>query len=215
MTDAGILILDDHDYGRHREQTYRTDKSHSSIAYILIFLVVIAIIGCCICIGGLVFCLAKRRSSGAGFNRVPTAETNPAQEKTTAVSIPIKETEANETNLFPSGIWSGRYFQYDQWNGPSNFSLSFDSSSFTIDGRGSDDIGDFNLTGRYSTATKEIELLKKYQRNTGDESENFGHTVTIEVTWDGDKQLFLGQWYVDTDSYRDEDRYELQFRNPF
>jgi hypothetical protein len=215
MTDVCILILDDYKNEKHRQRTYKTEKSHSSLAYILIFLVVIGVIGCCICAGGLFFWLTKRCRSDAGFDKVPTTETNTAQETTKAVSIPIEETEANDANLFPSGVWSGRYFQYDQWHGPSNFSLSFDPSSFTIDGSGSDDIGAFNLTGRYSTTTKEIELVKKYQHGTGDESENFGHNVTIEVNWDNDKQLFLGNWYVNTDSYRDEDQYELQFRNPF
>ena len=161
MTDACIVILDDHNYGNRRQQAYQTDKSRSSIANILIFLVVIAIVGCCICAGGLFFCLVKRRRSDGGFNRVPTTETTTAQETTKAVGIPIKETntaqettkavsipiketntaqkrqrllvylsketETNDANLFRSGVWSGRYyFQYDQWNGPSNFSLSFD-----------------------------------------------------------------------------------------
>ncbi len=120
----------------------------------------------------------------------------------------------NSANIFQSGIWSGRYCQYEEWHDPRQFSLLFDSHSFTIIGTGSDDVGAFTVSGKYSTTTNEIELIKTYQQGTGDEKENLGHSVTIEVTWDPEKQLFAGNWYVDTSSYRDDDLFELKFQKP-
>ncbi len=120
----------------------------------------------------------------------------------------------NSENIFQSGIWSGRYYQNENWHDPRQLSLSFDSNSFTIIGNGSDDVGAYNVSGRYSTTTNEIELIKTYQLGTGDEQENLGHSVTIEVTWDPEKQLFAGNWYLNKSSYRDEDLFELKFQKP-
>ncbi|CAF4719639.1 unnamed protein product [Rotaria sp. Silwood1] len=83
-----------------------------------------------------------------------------------------------------------------------------------INGHGSDEIGVYTVTGKYSTKTNEIELIKTYQSNTGDSNENLGHQVTIEVTWNPDERQFTGKWYVDTSMFSGEDAFELKFERP-
>lgn len=202
-------------YGDKHQQRrpYETTEGHGfSLKYLFAFLFIISIICCCVCIGGGIFLLKKKLTSSQGYNPASTTEPE-KQNNSEYVAIPMNQTDHSQTDLFRSGIWSGRYFQYDQWHGPSNFSLSFDSSSSTINGSGSDGVGAFNISGKYSTETKEIELVKTYKAGTGDQTENLGHSVTIEVTWDPAKQLFAGNWYVDTSSYRGDDLFELQFKN--
>ncbi|CAF2853102.1 unnamed protein product [Rotaria sp. Silwood2] len=212
-TDVHIFVTGGH-YNRGRQRPHATTDHHSSLGnmlYFILFLVTVVIIGCCI--GGccLIYRFKTRSGSNTTFTNVPTNEPPSEQQTTKFTSIPIDKTALNNMNIFSSGIWSGRYFQYGRWHDPQQLSLSFDPNSFTINGHGSDDVGAYTVTGRYSTTTNEIELEKTYQQGTGDERENFGHLVTIEVTWNPEKQLFDGNWYVDKSSFRDEDLFELKF----
>ncbi|CAF1313922.1 unnamed protein product [Adineta steineri] len=123
----------------------------------------------------------------------------------------------NETNvkssdsLFSSGQWISRYFQYKQWHGPHLFSLFFNHKQQKVTGSGEDDVGEFSIDGIYSLNTRRIALTKKYQKGTGNSSQNLGHTVNIQLKWDSQKQLFHGKWYVKTKKYQGEDKFELQF----
>ncbi|CAM4825604.1 unnamed protein product [Rotaria magnacalcarata] len=199
---------------RDRQRPQRTGGHHSSLTnvfYVILFLFIAIIVSCCICGCCLLYKCKSKSTSNTTFTSVPNKEPTSEQPPTAFTSIPIEETAVNNVNIFQSGVWSGRYFQYEAWHDPQQLWLSFDSNSFTINGHGSDDVGRYTVTGKYSTTTNEIELIKKYQQGTGDEEENFGHSVTIEVTWDSKKHLFSGNWYVDTNSYRDEDIFELKF----
>ena len=198
-----------------KKNTHHSSGHHWSLTYILLFLLVLTIIGCCLC--GcciIIYVFKKKFPSNHAFTQVATTESDAKQQAPKSTSIQIDTAEENASNIFRSGLWSGRYYQYDQWHEPSKFFLSFDSNSFTINGNGSDDVGRFSIVGKYSTATKEIELQKKYEQGTGDQGENLGHSVTIEVTWNLEQQSFIGNWYVNTNSYSDDDRFELKFENP-
>ncbi|CAF3547321.1 unnamed protein product [Rotaria sp. Silwood1] len=133
---------------------------------------------------------------------------------TKGISVPAEETSVDNVDIFQSGVWSSRYYQYEKWHEPQEFLLSFYSESFTVNGHGSDEIGVYTVTGKYSTKTNEIELIKTYQSNTGDSNENLGHQVTIEVTWNPDERQFTGKWYVDTSMFSGEDAFELKFERP-
>ncbi|CAF1469126.1 unnamed protein product [Adineta steineri] len=117
----------------------------------------------------------------------------------------------NLDSLFSSGQWMSRYFQYKQWHGPHLFSLFFNHKQQKVTGSGEDDVGEFSIDGIYSLNTRRIALTKKYQKGTGNSSQNLGHTVIIQIKWDSQKQLFDGKWYVKTNKYQGEDRFELQF----
>ncbi|CAF3648855.1 unnamed protein product [Adineta steineri] len=127
------------------------------------------------------------------------------------------DSTGNETNvkssdsLFSSGQWISRYFQYKQWHGPHLFSLFFNHKQQKVTGSGEDDVGEFSIDGIYSLNTRRIALTKKYQKGTGNSSQNLGHTVIIQIKWDSQKQLFDGKWYVKTNKYQGEDKFELQF----
>jgi len=113
-------------------------------------------------------------------------------------------------NLFQSGIWSSRYYQYNTWHGPAQFSLFFDPLSTNITGSGTDDVGTFTIDGTYSTESHRIGLTKKYKLGTGNQKENLGHEVTIQLTWNSHNNQFEGKWYVQTSKYNGEDKFELK-----
>ncbi|CAF1403845.1 unnamed protein product [Adineta steineri] len=80
-----------------------------------------------------------------------------------------------------------------------------------VTGSGSDDIGVFTIDGTYSTETNRIDLIKTYQLGTGNSLENFGHQVTIQLTWDKTNSQFEGTWNIETDRYCDNGICELKF----
>jgi hypothetical protein len=132
----------------------------------------------------------------------------------TFVSLPISKQhkyEPCDISDFQSGIWSSRYFQYGKWHGPYQFSLSFDPRSEKVTGSGSDDVGTFTINGIYSVEASCLVLAKKYQAGTGNRSENLGHQVTIQLTWNAQNNQFEGKWYVQINKYYDEDKFELKF----
>jgi hypothetical protein len=138
----------------------------------------------------------------------------PVPENTTLINLDqqnANEQKVNDVTLFQSGIWLARYLQYDEWHGPHQFSLVFDHQSMKVRGSGSDDIGIFKIRGIYSNKTNEISLTKRYQPNTDDPSENFEHTVSIELTWNEDSEQFEGKWYVETSEYHGQNAFELIF----
>jgi hypothetical protein len=81
----------------------------------------------------------------------------------------------------------------------------------TITGSGTDDVGTFTVDGIYSVKTSRVGLTKRYQAGTGDPSENLGHQVTIQLTWNTQNNRFEGKWYVQTSKYHGENKFELKF----
>ncbi|CAF1504515.1 unnamed protein product [Adineta steineri] len=46
---------------------------------------------------------------------------------------------------------------------------------------------------------------------TGGQSQNFGHEVIIQLTWNEKNNKFEGDWYVQTKKYYGEDKFQLKF----
>jgi hypothetical protein len=122
----------------------------------------------------------------------------------------IDKQEAYNVTPYQSGIWSSRYYQYTGWHGPYQFSLSFDAQSMKVTGSGTDDVGTFIIDGTYSVEIHRMDLIKKYQIGTGNPLDNFGHEVTIQLTWNADNHQFEGTWYIKTSTYSGEDKFELK-----
>ncbi|UJR12757.1 hypothetical protein I4U23_016931 [Adineta vaga] len=121
-----------------------------------------------------------------------------------------KQKEIYSKAQFQTGLWSSRYHQYNQWHGPHQLSLTFNSSTLAVDGQGTDDIGEYTVDGTYSYETNRLALTKVYKTGTGNPTENHGHTVTIQLDWNTEKNQFEGKWYIQTKKYRGEDKFELQ-----
>ncbi|CAF3595305.1 unnamed protein product [Adineta steineri] len=111
---------------------------------------------------------------------------------------------------FQSGTWSGQYYQYGGWHGPYRCSLSFNSQLMNVSGSGVDDIGSFTIDGTYSNETHRIGLTKQYQLGTGDPSQNLGHQVIIQLTWNEKNNQFEGKWYVQTKKYHGDGKFQLK-----
>lgn len=126
------------------------------------------------------------------------------------VNLMTTPIEKSSWNPFESGFWSSRYYQYDSWHGPHRLSLSFDSESCTVTGNGSDDVGTYTIDGLFSIKTNRIGLTKTYQRGTGNPAQNFGHHVTIQMSWNDGQRRFEGKWSVQTSKYSGENKFELE-----
>jgi len=121
-----------------------------------------------------------------------------------------ENSEKGKIDVFTSGGWKGKYYQYGRWHGPHQFCLFFDSQRMTVQGSGSDDVGGFTIDGVYSTETGRMGLTKTYKAGTGDIKENLGHKVTIQLTWNSKTNEFEGTWYVQTSKYNGRGAYKLQ-----
>lgn len=128
-----------------------------------------------------------------------------------AVSGTPQRSQTYEKVCFETGIWSSRYCQYNKWHGPYQLSLLFDRTLSKVNGHGTDDVGAFVVDGMYSSETQQITLTKVYKQGTGDPTENFGHTVAIQLTWNSNHNQFEGKWLVQTSNYHGEDKFELKF----
>ena len=124
----------------------------------------------------------------------------------------VSKYASSDSSIFQAGVWSSQYFQYGRCHGPHQFSLSFDPQSMKVTGSGSDDIGTFTIDGDYSTKTHRIGLTKQYQAGTGNRSENLGHRVIIQLIWNVQNSQFEGKWYVQTNKYHGEDKFQLKFK---
>jgi hypothetical protein len=116
-----------------------------------------------------------------------------------------------DITLFKSGFWSSRYLQYGIWQGPHRFTLLFDPQTMTVTGSGSDNVGIFTIDGTFSITTARIGLTKIYQSGPNNRSENSRHQVIIQLTWNSTNRQFEGKWYMKTNRYRGENKFELKF----
>lgn len=111
---------------------------------------------------------------------------------------------------FQSGTWLSRYRQFRKWHEPYQLSLLFHPQSMTVTGSGFDDVGKYTIDGIYSIETSRIALIKTYEIGTGNPSENLGHQVTIQLTWNTKASQFEGKWYVNIRKYSNEGKFELK-----
>lgn len=103
-----------------------------------------------------------------------------------------------------------RYYQYCKWHGPFLIQLEFENRN--VQGSGADDVGSYDITGKYSRSDFHLNLIKQYKPRTGDLRENLGHQVTIDLRWNDILQQFDGQWIVKTTNYSGQDKFELKFK---
>ncbi|CAF3251133.1 unnamed protein product [Rotaria sp. Silwood2] len=139
----------------------------------------------------------------------------PLRSNVSYVALSSNEIHEQEFYPFESGVWSSQYYQYDAWHGPHRLSLSFDSETLKVTGNGLDDIGDYEVEGIYSATTHRMGLTKKYRKGTGDPSQNLGHSVTIQVTWNTNQRHFEGKWFVKTNKYSGENKFQLKFEKSY
>ena len=71
-------------------------------------------------------------------------------------------------------------------------------------------LGRIQSTAFTREKTNRIGLTKTYQRGTGDWQQNLGHNVTIQVAWNVTQHQFEGKWFVRTNKYVGEDKFELK-----
>ncbi len=134
----------------------------------------------------------------------------PIQSNETYVNLPEIEIETHDLNQFESGFWLSQYYQYDTWHGPHRLMLLFDPETWKVAGSGSDDVGAYTIDGIYSIKTNRMGLTKTYQKGTGDPQQNLGHNVTIQMAWNSTQHQFEGKWFVQTNKYNGEDKFELK-----
>lgn len=127
-------------------------------------------------------------------------------------SCKLNTFEMANINPFQSGVWLSRYFQHGIWHGTHQFPLLFDSGKTKVKGFGSDDVGDFTVTGAYSAAIGRVNLTKLYIYGTGDSQKNLGHQVSIQLTWNRRNDQFNGTWAMITGRSCDSrGAFELQY----
>lgn len=122
---------------------------------------------------------------------------------------PLK-TVVLQDNPFVDGLWFSRYYQFNTWHLPQQLSLSFNRYTNQVSGGGIDEIGSYTIDGIFSMNTFRMALTKLYQAGTGDPTQNLGHAVIVQLIWDSKHNLFRGKWYIHTNKYRGEDKFELK-----
>ncbi|UJR17236.1 hypothetical protein I4U23_004131 [Adineta vaga] len=128
------------------------------------------------------------------------------------IQLPSTEIEYQNVNQFESGFWISQYYQYSSWHGPYQCSLKFDSEMSKVIGNGSDDIGQYTIEGIYSTKTNRMGLIKTYRKGTGDLRQNLGHNVIIQLSWNSSQHQFEGKWFVKTNKYSGQDKFEMKLK---
>ncbi|CAF1195658.1 unnamed protein product [Adineta steineri] len=131
------------------------------------------------------------------------------------INMLTNEIEEENCGQFVSGFWLGRYYQYDRFYEPYQFSLSFDSQTREVNGNGVDDIGKFVVNGIYSINTNRLAIIKTYREETENSTENVGHNITIQVAWNSNQYHFEGKWFIKTRNYSGDGRIELKFEKSF
>lgn len=137
----------------------------------------------------------------------------PAQPNLVFVGGASTQTVTLEKDHFQNGLWSSVYYQYGTAHGPHSLTLSFDRATLKVTGQGTDDVGRFIIGGTFSLENHRLGLTKTYQRGTGNTLENFGHTVTLQLTWNSSNNRFDGKWFVQSPSYSGDGNFELRFQS--
>ncbi|CAF3346232.1 unnamed protein product [Rotaria socialis] len=127
----------------------------------------------------------KHRETSIETNKVPYM--NPAKENQNGY-------QAAE-NIFVSGLWLYRYYQYNQWFGPFQQQIVFNPMTKTLNGCGVDNVGQYLLNGSFSVETGQLEMMQHYQIGTGNPNFNIGHKDAIQLTWNASRKLFEGMGY--------------------
>ncbi len=159
----------------------------------------------------LVCCIGCLACSIAAFSRALTGRA--WRSNTSYINSGVAIHYNMSQSVFIPGTFATYYYQYNKYHGPYDMRLGFyPQASYIVHGGGTDDIGTYVITGVYSPRTLRMGLDKRYQRGTGNLSENLGHTVTIQVEWNAENQQFEGKYYLQTSKHRDENTFIIRPR---
>ena len=156
----------------------------------------------------IVWCCRRRQRHQSSDSNMKEAFLDPKSSKSNTSNY-----ETYSDDFRKNGTWTTRYNQYGKWHGPHRVSLNFDRNLNQVAGKGSDDVGQFVINGYLSADNQSLSLRKTYESGTGDVQENFGHTVTLQLTWNPSHSQFEGKWSVSTSRYAGDGQYELKFDN--
>jgi hypothetical protein len=172
----------------------------------IFFIVSSSFLGACcslFCCGFLIYAVCSKKDGRKRAANGHSKDFNAKQIRNELI-VPI-----NTNDIFESGKWSSRYQHYSRWHGPFQLDIMFDIDQNTLSGGGTDDIGQFSLTGKISTELLTINIRKKYILGTGNAEQNLGHEVDINLQWNNGIHTFVGKWSVHTHKYKGDDQYEL------
>ena len=110
------------------------------------------------------------------------------------------DTFSQQESVFMSGKYGGFYAQYTKTHYIPRFTLNFEDGN--VSGQGYDNVGSYNITGRYNDNNKRMALTKTYIHGTGNPNENMGHNVYLRLQWNEQSKRFEGKWYVKTIYYK-------------
>jgi hypothetical protein len=130
----------------------------------IFFIVSSSFLGACcslFCCGFLIYAVCSKKDGRKRAANGHSKDFNAKQIRNELI-VPI-----NTNDIFESGKWSSRYQQYSEWHGPFQLDIMFDIDQNTLSGGGTDDIGQFSLTGKISTELLTINIRKKYILGTG------------------------------------------------
>ena len=116
-----------------------------------------------------------------------------------------------DSSPFKSGVWSSRYLQETRWHGPYRHLLSFDQQTSKVSGCGQDEIGPFSIDGLFSLNTGRLAFTKAYTLQNAHSSIYTRHRLIVQLSWNEETRQFEGKWYVQTKTYRAENRFYLKF----
>ena len=120
----------------------------------------------------------------------------------------------NDQNPFITGLYSGCYDQGQDEHNMKAFRLRFDQETETVQGNGTDNVGNYTIDGIYSNRTKRIALNKTYIRGTGNAEQNLGHTVKVLLEFDIKRNEFQGDYHVKTKKYEGYDTWCMWKHSP-
>ncbi|CAF1374134.1 unnamed protein product [Rotaria magnacalcarata] len=94
---------------------------------------------------------------------------------------------------FKDGRWQHQYWQNKQQFGIYTHVMTFDKKTKTLYGRGTDNVGDFTLSGRFDPSQGYIHMVQKYIINSGNSKLNMGHVCIYELHWMNTSKSFDGE----------------------
>jgi hypothetical protein len=177
--------------------------------FLLVFGITIGVLLLMGCFVLMILCcfgqICTRKSSSKEFpNRLTKEDIERSKQRQNELAIPIRI-----DNIFESGQWSSRYYRYGCCHGPFLHRIIFNIDQNTVRGNGTDDMGQFTLTGYISTELLTINMIKKYYSSIDDTQDTVGYETKIDLEWNDEKRTFEGKWFTHKYKNKGEGSYEL------
>jgi hypothetical protein len=112
--------------------------------------------------------------------------------------------------IFQSTPLKGLFVKDGAWHGPNNLTLAlYPSAGYTVYGKGTDQLVSFVATGVYLPGTLRMAFDKRYQSEAG----GLGQTMTVQMEWKRNTQLFKRKYHLTGNKQREEEKYMIQKAN--